>query len=283
MRQTESQASIAIIFEPQTHGYYTYVRGSNEKEPHMNNRQTCIIWTIDKETLQRYLDESSTFKEVIVNKLGMKMNVAQTHFYRRLRERIVKDGLNTSKFENNKTKFRKSTLRAIARRIALTDEECFVENSKVDRGTIKKKIRNRNLIEYRCKLCEVGPEWNGKELSLELDHINQVNNDNRLENLRFLCPNCHSQVTNEHRVSCRVSNTNFCKCGTVKNRKSMRCRSCSCREIGSFSRKFNPSKEELISVLEKYNYNMVAVGKHYDVKDNSIRKRCRLLGIEWKK
>jgi len=35
----------------------------------------------------------------------------------------------------------------------------------------------------------------GKTLSLELDHINGINNDNRLENLRFLCPNCHSQTT----------------------------------------------------------------------------------------
>ena len=37
-------------------------------------------------------------------------------------------------------------------------------------------------------------EWLGNPLALQLDHINGVNNDHRLTNLRFLCPNCHSQT-----------------------------------------------------------------------------------------
>jgi hypothetical protein len=42
--------------------------------------------------------------------------------------------------------------------------------------------------------CGQGPEWNGKTLVLQLDHENGDCTDNRLENLRFLCPNCHSQT-----------------------------------------------------------------------------------------
>jgi 5-methylcytosine-specific restriction endonuclease McrA len=61
------------------------------------------------------------------------------------------------------------------------------------RASIRKTILKENLIEYKCSECNV-IEWNGKTLSLHLDHINGVNNDNRLENLRFLCPNCHSQT-----------------------------------------------------------------------------------------
>jgi hypothetical protein len=40
----------------------------------------------------------------------------------------------------------------------------------------------------------IGPNWNNKGLVLQLDHINGVHNDNRVENLRILCPNCHSQT-----------------------------------------------------------------------------------------
>ncbi len=45
-----------------------------------------------------------------------------------------------------------------------------------------------------CTLCGQGPEWNGKVLVLQLDHENGDCTDNRLENLRFMCPNCHSQT-----------------------------------------------------------------------------------------
>lgn len=61
------------------------------------------------------------------------------------------------------------------------------------RASVRRAILKENLIEYKCSECNV-KTWNGKILSLHLDHINGINNDNRLENLRFLCPNCHSQT-----------------------------------------------------------------------------------------
>ena len=45
-----------------------------------------------------------------------------------------------------------------------------------------------------CQTCGVS-EWMGASLVLQLDHINGINNDNRRENLRWLCPNCHSQTS----------------------------------------------------------------------------------------
>jgi hypothetical protein len=45
---------------------------------------------------------------------------------------------------------------------------------------------------YRCALCGIGPVWRGREITLEVDHISGDFTDNRPENLRFLCPNCHA-------------------------------------------------------------------------------------------
>ena len=73
-------------------------------------------------------------------------------------------------------------------------EEVFSSNSSTSTGSIKKIILAEKLIEYKCKECGIF-EWNEKKISLELDHINGKRNDHRLCNLRFLCPNCHSQTS----------------------------------------------------------------------------------------
>lgn len=74
--------------------------------------------------------------------------------------------------------------------------DILIENSTYTNiSRMKLRILKENLIEYKCKCCGLN-SWQGKEITLELHHINGVNTDHRLENLMFLCPNCHSQTEN---------------------------------------------------------------------------------------
>lgn len=50
------------------------------------------------------------------------------------------------------------------------------------------------VLDEKCSECGIGPEYNNKALTLEVDHIDGKAYNNILENLRFLCPNCHSQT-----------------------------------------------------------------------------------------
>lgn len=85
-----------------------------------------------------------------------------------------------------------SVARMVTRR-AIPSDEVFVANAPL--------VRRRRMVDllldmgwaYRCATCGI-TEWCGQALVLHLDHINGINNDHRLSNLRFLCPNCHSQT-----------------------------------------------------------------------------------------
>lgn len=77
-----------------------------------------------------------------------------------------------------------------------TAEEILVENTsahvrRVPSSRLKRAMREQGL-EERCALCGIEPVWLGKPLPLEVDHIDGDWRNNRIENVRLLCPNCHS-------------------------------------------------------------------------------------------
>jgi len=135
-----------------------------------------------KTEMKKLLDESKSMREVIL-KLGLQPNGSSG--YTHVKNKIVKLGLEIPKYNyygdgHSRRKY--------------SNDEVFCEGSTLPRQKVKNRIIKEKLIEYKCSDCGNEGKYNGMPLSLHLDHINGINDDNRLENLRFLCPNCHSQT-----------------------------------------------------------------------------------------
>ena len=104
------------------------------------------------------------------------------------------------------------------------NEEIFTENSFYSNELVKQRIVKQDLLEYKCVKCGID-SWQGETIVLDLDHINGNNRDNRLINLRYLCPNCHSQTdtykgrnknTGKQKVSDEDLLTAYKKCRTIR-------------------------------------------------------------------
>lgn len=143
----------------------------------------CKYKSIPLEELQQIVYESITFAEVM-RKLGYTQNRGNS--YGQFKKYLVDNNIDVSHF--------KGRAHGTSDTTKYTLEDIFVKDTKYTNMTqLKNKIIKNNLLEYRCDICGITC-WNDKPLTLQLDHINGDNRDNRLENLRFLCPNCHSQT-----------------------------------------------------------------------------------------
>lgn len=167
-------------------------------------------------------------------------------------------------------------------------EEILVRDSTYCRTNLKRRLFDAGLKRRCCEICGQGESWRGRTMSLILDHINGVPDDNRIENLQIVCPNCAATLdTHCGRKNRRPPPTRACKhCGrefTVKYRSHAYCsRACAYRQGGSTQRgKPNPEirkverppYEQLLEEIEATGY--LAVGRKYGVSDNAVRKWVR--------
>ncbi len=110
---------------------------------------------------------------------------------RRLKARMEELGLDTSHFLGQAWRRVDKSVRSGFPPRPL--EEVLVRGRPSQISRLKKRLLAEGIKERRCEMC--GTEtWNGMPIPLELDHVNGRREDNRLSNLRMLCPNCHAQT-----------------------------------------------------------------------------------------
>ncbi len=145
-----------------------------------------LYWDLPREELVEIVSKSTSFTD-IMRSLGLNPKLSPQGLILKLdKDKIDYSHIPRGK-HSNKGRSRPDLL--------IAPTELFVFTAKRPKGTtLRKVLLANNLLTYECAICKLAPFWQDKELTLQVDHINNNPLDNTLENLRFLCPNCHTQT-----------------------------------------------------------------------------------------
>lgn len=192
------------------------------------------------------------------------------------------------KFSNFDTSHFNKVIRPIKR----TAENIFIKDSTADQSTLRKWYYENKYTPYICSICGQEPIWQGKSLTLILDHINGINNDDRLENLRWVCPNCNQQLETTNGKNKKVHRKKYycIDCGKEISRNSTRCIECYAK-FKVTKPKQNSQRTEVSDMLvtrEELKHlirttSFVKIGERYGVSDNAVRKWCDKLNLPRRK
>lgn len=234
----------------------------------------------DRKKLEEAIQNSGSLKEVFI-KLGLR---AAGGNYKPLKNKAKKFGLDLPVWDTSQG----------VRKEQIPNSEVFVVNSSFSNRHLIKQRLYKMRVKEECSECGLGPEWNGIPLTLQLEHINGIYNDNRLENLTILCPNCHSQTSTyagkkslesilqtKRRASLnkarRKGLTGFCSdCGKEIAGEAKRCIKCE-----SMSRYSTPYPDIDVLVGQVMESSFDKVGKSLGVSGSAVRKHvANLVGVD---
>jgi len=141
-----------------------------------------------KQQLNNAIKVSSSYRQVL-SKIGLRQAGGN---YQQIRKYIKEYGFNVSHF---KGKAWNKGLKGIGKPL-IPLEKILIKNSTYQSFKLKRRLFKAKLKTEECEECGWNKISPGGYSPLELDHINGDHMDNRLENLRVLCPNCHSLKPN---------------------------------------------------------------------------------------
>ena len=248
--------------------YYVCVNGG-----YMSRERTSVVWTIGRDELQRIVNSSNYLSEV-VRGLGM---IHTGVSYRSLKKRLEEDSIDWSHIPKGNIGRRGIACGGIK---AFDLKDVMIECSTYSTKALKRRLLRDGILKNECSLCPQKSEWNGKPLTMIMDHINGIRDDNRLENLRIVCPNCNIQLetsNGKNRIRKKCPD-----CGKIIRKKNERCMDCSHKiSTGRITYKVDPkdrpSKEELERLISEI--PMTKIGMRYGVSDNAVKKWCKGHGM----
>lgn len=229
-----------------------------------------MVWE-DEHAIREAVAASLTYSEVLRQ---LELRAAGGNFAQ-LRRYIERYGISTAHFDPQGS--RVATRAGRSRRPL---GEILVAGSGYSRGHLKERLYAEGLKVRACEVCGQGEEWQGRRMSLILDHINGVPNDHRLENLRILCPNCNAVLDTHCGRNARVPDRRCEHCGRAFHPRAGGQRFCSLpcgwkspRRKGArpdLRRVERPPYDELVAMLEADGYE--ATGRRFGVSGNAVRK-----------
>lgn len=148
-----------------------------------------------REFLEPIVSRSFSFAQVIRELKTIKLTGGSQSY---IKDKIVTLGIDTSHFtgqlwSKGQTKETNPSIKKQSASMSYSVDD-VLRDGVMFKGRILRSAMLSVGIPYVCSECKIDPMWNGKPLTLHVDHINGNRRDCRIENLRFLCPNCHQQT-----------------------------------------------------------------------------------------